>query len=178
MSKRFGDCGTWVYICPRTIKINKMRKLIASFVVLFASVTIMNAQEPAKAEQPANPNAPKIEFTNKVINYGDIDYKADSNREFEFVNKGKEPLILTSVRASCGCTTPSWTREPIAPGAKGIIKVKYDTGRVGNFTKTITVQSNAGNGTVTLQIKGKVGPKPTEQTAPTKSNTSKVSKNS
>ena len=156
MSKRFGDCGTWVYICPRTIKINKMRKLIASFVVLFASVTIMNAQEPAKAEQPANPNAPKIEFTNKVINYGDIDYKADSNREFEFVNKGKEPLILTSVRASCGCTTPSWTREPIAPGAKGIIKVKYDTKRIGLINKSVTITSNGETSTKIIRIKGEV----------------------
>jgi hypothetical protein len=178
MSKRFGDWLTCVYICHPIKKIKKMKKLIATFLVLFASVSFINAQEPVTAEQPENPNAPKIEFTNKVINYGDIDYKADSNREFEFVNKGKEPLILTSVRASCGCTTPSWTREPVAPGAKGIIKVKYDTGRVGNFTKTITVQSNASNGTVTLQIKGKVGPKPTEQTAPTKSSTSKVSKSS
>lgn len=155
-----------------------MRKLFASIVVVFASVAMVNAQQPTTAEQPENPNAPKIEFSNKVINYGDIDYKADSNREFEFKNTGKEPLILTSVRASCGCTTPSWTREPVAPGAKGIIKVKYDTGRVGPFTKTITVQSNASNGTVTLQIKGKVGPKPTEQTQPTKSNASKVSKSS
>lgn len=146
-------------------------------MVVFASVSFVNAQQPA-AEQPTNPNAPKINFEQKVINYGEIAYAANSEREFTFTNTGKEPLILTNVRASCGCTTPMWTREPVAPGESGVIKVKYDTKRVGNFSKTITVQSNATNGTVTLQIKGKVGPKPTEQTQPTKSNASKVSKSS
>ncbi len=150
-----------------------MKKFIASFMLVFAAVSFVNAQNVDQAE---NPNAPKIKFEQKVINYGTLDYKADSNREFKFTNTGKEPLILTSVRASCGCTTPSWTRDPIAPGEKGVIKVKYDTGRVGNFTKTVTVQSNAANGTVTLQIKGKVSPKPQVQTTPTKSENSKISK--
>jgi len=150
-----------------------MKKFIASLFVVFATVTFVNAQNVDQAE---NPNAPKIKFEAKVINYGNIDYKGDSNREFVFTNTGKEPLILTSVRASCGCTTPSWTRDPIAPGEKGIIKVKYDTGRVGNFNKTVTVQSNASNGTITLQIKGKVSPKPQVQTTPTKSENSKISK--
>jgi len=158
-----------------TLNYKKMKKLVASLMVVFASVSFVNAQDAAQAE---NPNAPKIKFDAKVINYGNIEYKADGNREFVFVNTGKEPLILTSVRASCGCTTPKWTREPIAPGDKGIIKVKYDTGRVGNFSKTVTVQSNASNGTVTLQIKGKVAAKPTVQTSPTKteSESSKISK--
>ena len=98
------------------------------------------------------------------------------NKVFSFKNTGKEPLILTSVRASCGCTTPNWTREPVAPGDEGQIKVHYDTNRMNNFTKTITVQSNAGNGAVTLMIKGKVVTAPVAATTPEKETGSKVSK--
>jgi len=76
---------------------------------------------------------------------------------FDFVNKGTTPLVINSVRASCGCTTPKWTREPVAPGAKGTIEVSYDPkGRPGSFNKTVSVQSNAENALVTLQIKGTV----------------------
>ena len=151
-----------------------MKNLIASLFVAFIGINAAFAQQPAAVK--TNPNAAVIKFDKKVIDYGTIEFKANSDREFTFTNTGKEPLILSSVRASCGCTTPSWTREPVAPGATGTIKVKYDTGRVGNFSKTITVKSNASNGTVTLKIQGKVKPKAQDQTVPSKGSTSKVSK--
>lgn len=76
---------------------------------------------------------------------------------FNFKNDGKVPLILNNVQASCGCTTPEWTREPIAPGAKGIIKVSYDPkNRPGVFNKTIRVSSNAENADIVLTILGEV----------------------
>jgi len=76
---------------------------------------------------------------------------------FNFKNEGTVPLILNNVQASCGCTTPEWTREPIAPGAKGIIKVSYDPrNRPGVFNKTIRVSSNAENPDVVLTIQGEV----------------------
>lgn len=75
---------------------------------------------------------------------------------FKFKNEGTVPLVLNNVRASCGCTTPKWTREPVAPGATGEIEVNYNPrNRPGSFTKTITVQSNAENPTVVLSITGK-----------------------
>lgn len=127
--------------------------------------------------QEVNPNAPEIQFEQNVIDYGTIDQGADGNRLFVFTNTGKEPLILTNVRASCGCTTPKWTRNPIAPGESGEIMVHYDTNRMGNFHKTITVTSNAKTGNITLTIKGKVVPKEQVQTVPVKEETtSKVSK--
>ena len=71
-------------------------------------------------------------------------------------------MVITSAQASCGCTTPEWSKDPIMPGAKSVIKVGYNTsGRPGAFTKTITVVSNAENGTVILTIKGNVTPKAT-----------------
>jgi hypothetical protein len=79
---------------------------------------------------------------------------------FNFKNEGTVPLILNNVQASCGCTTPEWTRDPVAPGAKGIIKVSYDPrNRPGVFNKTIRVSSNADNADVVLTILGEVTPR-------------------
>jgi uncharacterized protein (DUF58 family) len=100
-----------------------------------------------------------IVFDKTVHDYGTIVQGADGNCEFKFTNKGKEPLVLSNVSSSCGCTVPVWPREPIAPGKSASIKVKYDTNRVGTFTKSITVNSNAANTPVVLQIKGNVTPK-------------------
>jgi hypothetical protein len=79
---------------------------------------------------------------------------------FNFKNDGQVPLIINNVQASCGCTTPEWTREPVAPGAKGMIKVSYDPrNRPGVFNKTIRVSSNAENADVVLTILGDVTPR-------------------
>ena len=76
---------------------------------------------------------------------------------FTFTNKGTVPLVLSNVRASCGCTTPSWTREPVLPDGTGEIQVSYDPkNRPGSFNKTIMVSSNAENGTTVLRIIGRV----------------------
>jgi len=100
-----------------------------------------------------------IVFDKTVHDYGTIVQNADGNCEFKFTNKGKEPLVLSNVSSSCGCTVPVWPREPIAPGKSASIKVKYDTNRVGLINKSITVSSNAANNPVVLQIKGNVTPK-------------------
>lgn len=76
---------------------------------------------------------------------------------FKFTNKGTVPLVLSNVRASCGCTTPKWTREPVVPNGTGEIQVSYDpSNRPGSFNKTIMVNSNAENGTTILRIIGSV----------------------
>jgi len=91
------------------------------------------------------------------IDYGNIKQGADGVRVFEFTNTGKAPLVITNVASSCGCTVPSWTNQPVAPGAKGKIEVKYDTNRVGPISKTITVTSNAKTNPVKgLRIRGNV----------------------
>lgn len=80
---------------------------------------------------------------------------------FTFKNEGMEPLVLSNVRASCGCTTPKWPREPIEPGQTGDITVTYNpNGRPGRFTKTVTITSNATEPTTRVTIKGEVIPKP------------------
>ena len=105
---------------------------------------------------------PVITFTKTEHDFGKIN-EADGRVStiFEFTNEGMVPLVLSNVRASCGCTTPKWPHEPIEPGQVGQITVTYNpNGRPGRFQKTITVTSNATEASKKLYIKGEVIPKP------------------
>ena len=146
-----------------------MKKLITLSIALLA-FTFSNAQETSKSTKKVAPKTskvttpalPKVEgagmvFVSETIDYGTIAHNADGKREFVFTNNGNKPLIITNTQGSCGCTVPTSPKEPIAPGAKGVIGVKYATDRIGPFTKTVTVTSNAaGQPTKTLTIKGTV----------------------
>lgn len=143
-----------------------MKKVITLSIVLLAFV-FSNAQEtskPAKAIKKATTKtaAAKVAgagmvYITETIDYGTIAQNADGNRKFEFTNNGSKPLIITNATGSCGCTVPTFPKEPILPGAKGVIGVKYATDRVGAFTKTVTITSNAeGNPSKVLTIKGNV----------------------
>ncbi|MDR2410481.1 MAG: DUF1573 domain-containing protein [Bacteroidales bacterium] len=99
----------------------------------------------------------EITFDNLVHDYGTILEGDPGECEFVFKNTGKEPLVLSNVYSSCGCTIPSWPKDPIMPGKSSSIKVKYNTSRVGSINKTITVESNAGESKrVELRIIGNV----------------------
>jgi len=145
-----------------------MKKFILTLAVALFGFAAQAQEQPTEGA--------KIQFAEKVINYGKIEKGANGTRVFKFKNEGTEPLVLNSVRASCGCTTPKWTREPIAPGAEGNISVKYDTNRMGNFHKTVTVNSNATNKTVVLTIKGQVMNPAAQKTTPTKQGGSVIAK--
>ena len=93
------------------------------------------------AEKKDNSNLSEITFSNLEYDYGTIMKGADGSCEFKFKNTGNEPLILSNVHASCGCTIPSWTKEPVMPGKEGVIKVTYNTNRIGAISKSITVES-------------------------------------
>lgn len=126
-----------------------MKKVLFSLVVLFIAVAGTNtvvAQDGAK-----------IAFTKEVHDYGTIENGANGQCTFEFKNTGNAPLIIANAVGSCGCTVPTWPKEPIAPGAKASITVKYDTKRTGSINKSITITSNATNEpTKVLNIKGEV----------------------
>lgn len=126
-----------------------MKNTFFALVALFATTTFALAQD-QKVSGAA------FEFESETIDYGTIDNGSDGNREFKFKNVGTEPLIISNAKGSCGCTTPDWPRDPIAPGASATIKVHYDTKRTGNFTKTVTLTSNATEATKVLTIKGNV----------------------
>ena len=103
----------------------------------------------------------KIEFkdADNTIDYGRVEKNSDDGvRSFEFTNTGDAPLIITNAQSTCGCTVPSYPKEPIMPGKSGKIEVKYNMG-VGPIRKTITIESNASNyegGRIPLKIKGEV----------------------
>jgi len=121
-----------------------------SFMMTFAAFA-QNAAQPAQ-----NPNAPVISFDKTTHDYGTVTKGGDGTCEFKFKNTGIEPLILSNVTSSCGCTVPEWPREPILKGKSASIKVKYDTNRIGPINKTVTVMSNAKETAVQLRIIGSV----------------------
>ncbi|MDT0675787.1 DUF1573 domain-containing protein [Autumnicola musiva] len=98
----------------------------------------------------------KMEFKSETIDYGTIKKGSDGVRVFEFTNTGDAPLVIEEVKSSCGCTIPKKPKDPIQPGKKGQIEVKYDTKRVGPIRKTVTVYSNTEESTKALKIKGTV----------------------
>lgn len=104
---------------------------------------------------------PKIQFKTVEYDFGSIKEDAGlATTSFEFKNTGDQPLILNSVKATCGCTTPEWTQDPVSPGKSGTIKVSYNPkNRPGSFTKNVNVYSNAEPSVTVLTIKGKVEPK-------------------
>jgi len=130
-----------------------MKKSLAIMFMLFFATLSIQAQEKQVSVQDS------IVFVSTTHDYGTIVQGADGNSEFRFTNKGKSPILLSNVQASCGCTVPEWPKEPILPGKTNSIKVTYNTANVGSFGKTITVISNAVNSTVVLTIKGNVTPK-------------------
>lgn len=137
-----------------------MKKLVFSFLMMFVAAIAMNKMH-AQIE-----NGAKIDFTKETHDYGTVKYGGDGSCSFEFKNTGNAPLIISNAKGSCGCTVPEWPKEPIAPGAKATIKVKYDTKRPGPINKSVIITSNAVNEpSKTIRIKGIVLPAP-EGSAP------------
>lgn len=97
-----------------------------------------------------------IKFKTEIVDYGTITQNSEGTRLFTFTNTGNAPLLITMVKTTCGCTVPSYSKAPILPGETGELNIKYDTKRLGAFTKTVTVMSNAEGGNKILKIKGNI----------------------
>jgi hypothetical protein len=100
----------------------------------------------------------QAEMTFESVNhdFGEIQFNGNGTFIFTYTNTGNQPLIILDVKSSCGCTTPQYSKEPLAPGASSAITVKYDTTREGAFTKTVTILSTAKNSPIELVITGTV----------------------
>ncbi len=133
-----------------------MKQLISVFALFIAAIVCVNAQT----------GGPKMAFKTTTMDYGKIDKGSDRVRKFEFTNTGNEPLIIKSAKGSCGCTVPTYPKEPIMPGESQVIEVNYDTNREGMFTKTVTITTNETTDTHTLTIKGEVKTAPTQESVP------------
>jgi hypothetical protein len=146
-----------------------MRKVIilgvfcASLGLVWAGTTAgkHKSKKPVTTQQAAT----TIKFEDVSHNFGNVIEGEIARYDFKFTNTGTEPLVLTNVQASCGCTTPKWPRDPIAAGASAVITAEYNSnGRPGSFTKNIFVKSNGGD--VTLTISGMVIKEPEKPKSP------------
>ena len=139
-----------------------MKTLILLLTLFIASLSLVAQEKQLEKPVKATAEEATIVFNNDAFDYGEIQYMGDGECTFTFENTGKEPIMLTGVRASCGCTAPNWSKDPIKPGDTGEIKVKYNTRIVGPFSKAITVNSNGTPSHIVLRIKGRVLPKQEE----------------
>ena len=132
----------------------KLKLIFSVFVYSLFLIAFVQGQE----KIIFNPNAPEISFEKELVDMGTYNqYDDDSSRcEFIFTNTGKEPLIIEKAKGSCGCTVPEWPKEPIAPGETAVMRVNYDEKRVGPYTKSITITSNAKQSPKVVKVKGKI----------------------
>lgn len=131
-----------------------MKKVSFILLAMVLSITCMVAQD----NKTKSGNA---KFESVTHNFGKIAEEVGSaSCEFVFTNTGDSPIIIQDIRTSCGCTTPTYTKQPVLPGKTGTIKVAYSTlGRVGSFNKKITVFTNEPSNAYTLTITGEVLPR-------------------
>ena len=102
---------------------------------------------------------PVITFEESQFDFGTIDQGAAQEHIFKFKNTGEAPLMIVNAKSSCGCTIPEYTKEPVAPGAKGELLVKFNGSGQNQVSKTVTLTTNTKEGTETLTIKAFVTPK-------------------
>ncbi|MDF2158897.1 DUF1573 domain-containing protein [Algoriphagus sp. CAU 1675] len=145
-------------------KIQALEEKIAQLESKGSSITPVNAQ----STQAADPSTlgsfefPEMEYEFGTINEGQI-----VEHTFNFTNNGEAPLVISNITASCGCTSPDWTKTPVKPGEEGFVKVVFNsTAKSGAQAPTVTIQANT-NPTVTrLRLKGTVTPKIAGASAP------------
>ena len=126
--------------------------LLSLFLILGTSVS---------AQEDFTENLGVLTFETETIDYGIIKQKADGIAVFKFKNTGKAAIVITDVKTSCGCTVASAPKGAILPGESSQIEVNYDTKKIGSFSKSITIISNAAENRKALKIKGEVVKNPT-----------------
>ncbi len=114
----------------------------------------------AAANKEVAGNFPVMTFQETEFDFGTVDEGTVVEHEYKFTNTGSAPLIVVNAKGSCGCTVPTWSKEPIAPGGEGTMLVKFNTnGKPNAQTKTVTIKANTESGTESIRIKGFVTPK-------------------
>jgi len=121
-----------------------MKKIFSLFVALFVFVAVGYAQKGV------------LKFTKETHDFGKVEQGKPVTHVFEFKNTGTDPVVINDAQASCGCTKPSFSREPIMPGKTGSISATYNAAAAGPFNKSVTVTSNAEAGQSVLYLKGEV----------------------
>ena len=131
-----------------------MKNLFLACFMILGFVAVSYAQTETN-DQPAQ-EGPVMTFEKMVCDYGEIEQNSARDRFVKFTNTGTEPLVISNARGSCGCTVPSWPKEPIMPGEEGEIKISYATNRLGKINKTVTLTTNEGGKPHVISVIGNV----------------------
>lgn len=142
-----------MFVTVLIIKTNIMKSLKITLILLLLSSISLTSFAQNNLE---NDLAGIFQFEEETINYGTINQNDNGIRVFKFKNTGKSPIVISKIKTSCGCTVPTYSKEPILPGSSGTIEVKYATNRLGKFSKSLTIYSNADKPQKRIQIKGNV----------------------
>ena len=150
-----------------------MQKFILSFLMVFALGSITIAQTDAAKEETStvtedstSEGGPVMDFESMEVNYGTIEQHGEPLRVLKFSNTGTEPLVIKNARGSCGCTVPTWPKEPIMPGEESEIEVRYATNRLGKINKTIKITTNEGGDPHVIKVLGQVEAPAKEESVP------------
>ena len=144
-------------------------KLFNIVLVIFLSLGLsqIHAQEIAAPEAIEGiQDGPIMTFEGTIVDYGQIEQNSEPLRIAKFTNTGTEPLVIKSARGSCGCTVPTYPKQPIMPGESAEIEVRYDTKRVGKINKTVTITTNEGGDPHVLKVVGKISKVEEEEGVP------------
>lgn len=144
-----------------------MKQLTFTFFLFLGFISFATAQNATDKKAPEQNTS--LTFEQLTVDYGDIERGSDPYRVFVFTNTSDGPVAIKSAKGSCGCTVPEYPKEPIMPGEKSEVKVRYDTQRMGPFGKTITLTTTKDE-KITLNIKGKVH-KAEDKSVPTQEKT-------
>ncbi len=119
-----------------------------------------NVENAEKRDNTISQGAPEISFDKQEFDFGTVKEGEVVETTFVVTNTGKSDLVITHAQASCGCTVPEWTKDPIAPGETGNIKVSFNTsGRTNKQSKSVTLTTNTEKGREIIKISGMVTPK-------------------
>ncbi len=152
-----------------------MKKALLFSLSLALSVSVASAQNKpaakaaAPTEQTVKVAGPNITFETTKFDFGTVTEGDKVEHTFKFKNNGTEPLILSNVQTTCGCTVPQWPKDPILPGKTGEIKASFNTtGKGGQQNKVVTIISNAKEGNTQVSLNGNVRTKAAAAGAPAK----------
>ncbi|MBT8189775.1 MAG: DUF1573 domain-containing protein [Saprospiraceae bacterium] len=149
-----------------------MHKSILSLLICLFAIASLSAQiEPQPIVHPDTPRevkegGPIMQFESTTVDYGTINKNSEPLRTLSFTNTGDEPLVIKSAKGSCGCTVPTFPREPIMPGESSVIEIRYSTNRLGKINKTVKITTNEGTQPHILKVVGNILDTQEEESVP------------
>ena len=143
--------------------------LLSFLLAAFSMAVVAQSTEPVKIEKVEHvkkEGGPIMTLESNTVDYGTIKQHGEPLRKVKFTNTGDEPLVIKNARGSCGCTVPTWPKEPIMPGAEAEIEIRYATNRLGKINKTVKITTNEGGDPHVIKVVGKILKPEEEESVP------------